>query len=57
MFRFIAWAAHCLPTQQAYFDPCVIEVMQQEMKIQPAILNNVVELKAPSYESITREAA
>ena len=39
------------------FDPCVIAVMQQEMKIQPAIRNDLVELKARSYASITNEAA
>ena len=57
MFKFIAWAAHCLPTQFGYFDPAVVDMMNQELKGRPLKRNNVVELKLEQIEPITRKAA
>ena len=57
MFRLIALAAHCLPTQSAYFDSTAIEMMNKELNPQPVSTNNVVELQSPVHETIDREAA
>jgi hypothetical protein len=57
VFRLIALAAHCLPTQSAYFDSTVIEMMNKELNPQAVITNNVVELQLPIHQTIDREAA
>lgn len=57
MFRIIAWAAHCLPTQFGYFDPAVVELMKQELRNKPLKTDNVVELKVEQVETVTRKAA
>ena len=57
MFRLIALAAHCLPTQSAYFDSTVIDMMNKELNPQPVITNNVVELQLPIDQTLDREAA
>ena len=57
MFKFIAWAAHCLPTQPGYMDPFVADLLNQELKDRPVNSDNVVQLNIEQIEIEARKAA
>jgi len=57
VFKFIAWAAHCLPTQPGYMDPFVADLLNQELKDRPVNSDNVVQLNIEQIEIEARKAA
>ncbi|MBT3562386.1 MAG: hypothetical protein HOF32_01750 [Gammaproteobacteria bacterium] len=57
MFKFIAWAAHCLSTQPGHIDPYVADLLNRGLKDHSRKPNNVVQLNADLIEPETQKAA